>query len=223
MPKTVIKYSPSLLPPMPRLRPRVLNIFQMENWKTDSAVTWQQLASVRTTDNAQEPGFGIKPLPKSGCKLCLGNLFSCVGAYHYLRPWMLRSCHHIYFEPNVITAYCPRTWCLCLLNAYLNAMWFPPSVLLVIFLPKKDFVLLWHEGVQDCSSHCSGGRGWGKNKGTALCNALSAQGLRTRSSSTTCRIVGALLLLLLLLLQEECRSPLDASSPVRALFIDAIS
>ena len=105
MPKTVIKYSPSLLPPMPRLRPRVLNIFQMENWKTDSAVTWQQSASVRTTDNAQEPGFGIKPFPKSGCKLCLGNLFSCVGAYHYLRPWMLRSCHHIYFEPNVITAY----------------------------------------------------------------------------------------------------------------------
>ena len=55
---------------------------------------------------------------------------------------------------------------------------------------------------QDCSSnHCTtagvvgvvvvvgegvggGGGGWGKNRRTALCNALSAQGLRTRSSST---------------------------------------
>ena len=93
--------------------------------------------------------------------------------------------------------------------------------------------------MQDCNSHyCStgvvvvvvggGGIGWGKNRGTALCNALSAQGgLRTRSSNagerTTCRNVGGATLLQLHQMQkekqEECRSPSqDASSPVRDLF-----
>ena len=69
------------------------------------------------------------------------------------------------------------------------------------FMRKKGGVVLWwHEEMQDCS-HCSSSRrkrrrrreGWGKNRRTALCNALSAQG-RAHAAATgwmpTCRNVG---------------------------------